>query len=116
MPKPDDAPEEALKSLDERLGAVEAQRAAVQGGDAQRAAAQGYRFLGEVVGGVLMGAALGWLIDRFAWTSPLGLIIGLLGGTAFSIFVAVRSAARITKTETERLGPMPSVPDDEDED
>jgi len=65
---------------------------------------------------VLMGAALGWLIDRFAGTSPFGLIIGLLGGTGFSIFVAVRSAARVTRTETERLGPLPTVPDDEDED
>jgi ATP synthase protein I len=116
MPKMDDKPEEALKSLDERLGAVEAARTRSQGGDAQRAMAQGYRFLGEVVGGVLAGAGFGWLVDRFTGTAPLGLIGGLLIGTGFSIWVAVRSAVRITKTETERAGPSPSVRDDEDED
>jgi ATP synthase protein I len=116
MPKTDDQPEEALRSLDERLGAVEAARVRSQGGDAQRAMAQGYRFLGEVVGGVLAGAGFGWLVDHFTGTAPLGLIGGLLIGTGFSIFVAVRSAVRITKTETARAGPLPSVADDDDED
>jgi ATP synthase protein I len=116
MPKTDDKPAEARKSLDERIGAVEAARARTEGGDAQRAMAQGYRFLGEVVGGVLAGAGFGWLVDRFTGTAPLGLIGGLLIGTGFSIFVAVRSAARITKSAMERAGPLPSVPDDEDED
>jgi ATP synthase protein I len=116
MPHPDDKPAEARKSLDERLGAVEAARARQTGGDAQRAMATGYRFLGEVVGGVLAGAGFGWLVDHFTGTAPLGLIGGLLIGTGFSIFVAVRSAVRITKTDTDRAGPLPSVPDDEDED
>ena len=67
--------------------------------------AQGYRFLGEVVGGVLMGAGLGWLLDRFAGTQPLGLVGGLLIGTGLSIFVAVRSAARMTKDAVAKAGP-----------
>ena len=116
MPQTDEPPEEALKRLGERLGAVEAARTQEQSGDAHLAMAQGYRFLGEVVGGVLGGAGLGWLLDRFAGTGPFGLIGGLLVGTGLSIFVAVRSAARITKTNMEQLGPSPSVPDDEDED
>ncbi|HEV2530347.1 AtpZ/AtpI family protein [Phenylobacterium sp.] len=116
MPKTDDQPEEARKSLDERLGAVEAARARSEGGDAQRAMAQGYRFLGEVVGGVLAGAGFGWLVDRFTGTAPLGLIGGLLIGTGFSIWVAVRSAVRSTTTETTRAGPSPRASDDEDED
>ena len=117
MPKTDETPEKARKSLDARLGAVEAARAsAMGGGEAQRAAATGYRFVGEVVGGVLGGVGFGWLVDHFAGTSPLGLICGLLIGSGLSIFAAVRSAAKVTRTETDRLGPLPSVPDDEDED
>ena len=116
MPKPDEPNAEAPKRFDERLAAAEAAQARAQSGDAQRAMAQGYRFLGEVVGGVLMGAGLGWLLDRFAGTQPLGLVGGLLIGTGISIFVAVRSASRMTKDAVAKAGPLPSVPDDEDED
>jgi ATP synthase protein I len=116
MPKPDEPNAGAPKRFDERLAAAEAAQARAQSGDAQRAMAQGYRFLGEVVGGVLMGAGLGWLLDRFAGTAPWGLIGGLLIGTGFSIFVAVRSASRMTKDAVEKAGPLPGVRDDEDED
>jgi ATP synthase protein I len=116
MPKPDEPNAEAPKRFDERLAAAEAAQARTQSGDAQRAMAQGYRFLGEVVGGVLMGAGLGWLLDRFAGTKPFGLVGGLLIGTGFSIFVAVRSASRMTKDAVSKAGPLPSVRDDEDED
>ena len=116
MPKRDEPDAGARKRFDERLAAAEAARARTQSGDAQRAMAQGYRFLGEVVGGVLMGAGLGWLLDRFAGTKPLGLVGGLLIGTGISIFVAVRSASRMTKDAVAKAGPLPSVRDDEDED
>jgi ATP synthase protein I len=116
MPKPDEPNAEAPKRFDERLAAAEAAQARAQSGDAQRAMAQGYRFLGEVVGGVLMGAGLGWLLDRFAGTKPFGLVGGLLIGTGISIFVAVRSASRMTKDAVAKAGPLPSVRDDEDED
>ena len=116
MRKPDEPTAEARKRFDERLRAAEAAQVRVASGDSQRAMAQGYRFLGEVVGGVLMGAGLGWLLDRFAGTQPLGLVGGLLIGTGISIFVAVRSASRMTKDAVEKAGPLPGVPDDEDED
>ena len=41
---------------------------------------------------------------------------GLLIGTGLSITFAVRSAAKASKITMERQGPLPSVPDDEDED
>ena len=105
------------ESLEKRLGIVEAARAREASGDSHRAMAQGYRFVGEVVGGVLMGAGLGWLLDRFTGTQPLGLIGGLLIGTGLSIFVAVKTAARVTKDESAKVGQPPTVPaDDEDED
>ena len=115
MPRTDESNAEA-DSLERRLDAAEAAQARRASGDHHRAMAQGYRFLGEVVGGVLMGAALGWLADRFVTPEPLGLVIGLLGGATLSIFVAVRTAARMQKDALAKAGPLPSVPDDEDED
>jgi len=117
MSHSDESHEEARKRLDARLDAAEAAQARRTSGDAHAGMAQGYRFVGEVVGGVLGGAGLGWLLDRFANTGPWGLVGGLLIGTGLSIFVAVRTAARKSKIEMEKLGPLPSVPyDDEDED
>lgn len=116
MPKPDESREESLRRLDKRLDAFEAGRARQTSVSAQRALGQGYRFLAEVVGGVFGGAGFGWLIDYFAKTSPLGLIGGLLIGTGLSIFVAVKGAERWSKVESEKAGPLPSVPDDDEND
>jgi ATP synthase protein I len=112
-----DKPDAEAKNLDSRIAAAEAAQARQVSGDDHRAMAQGYRFMGEVVGGVFMGAAAGWALDHFAKvTQPFGLIIGLLGGAGLSIFTAVRSAARMQKDALAKAGPLPSVPDDEDED
>ena len=116
MPHPNDPPDEALRSLDQRLGAAEAAQARKVSPDTHAAMAQGYRFVGEVVGGVLGGVGLGWLLDRFAHTQPWGVVGGLLIGTGFSIFTAVTAAARASKKELDALGPAPVAPDDEDED
>lgn len=103
-------------SLEQRLGAVETAQARRASGESHQAMAQGYRFVGEVVGGVLMGTGLGWLLDRVAGTSPLGLVGGLLIGTGLSIFVAVRTASRMTRNELAKVGGQPTVADAEDED
>jgi ATP synthase protein I len=116
MPDPKDTPDEAFKSLDQRLGAAEAAQARKVSPDTHSAMAQGYRFVGEVVGGVLGGVGLGWLVDRFAHTAPWGVVSGLLIGTGLSIFVAVSTAAKASKLTMERQAPAPGVPDDEDED
>ncbi|MDP3658769.1 AtpZ/AtpI family protein [Phenylobacterium sp.] len=116
MPTPDESRDEALKRLDKRLGAFETGRERKASFTAQRAMGQGYRFLAEVVGGVFGGAGFGWLFDHFAGTTPLGLVAGLLLGTGFSIYVAVQGAARWSKTESDKAGPLPSVPDDDDND
>lgn len=116
MPHPDESPDEALRSLNQRLGAAEAAQVRKVSPDAHAAMAQGYRFLGEVVGGVLGGVGLGWLLDRFAHTAPWGVIGGLLIGAGFSIFVAVSSAAKASRNEMQRQAPAPAVATEEDED
>jgi ATP synthase protein I len=116
MPKSDESPGEAPHSLQARLDAFDAERARKTSPAAQLAVGQGYRFLGEVVGGVLGGAGLGWLVDRFIHTTPLGLICGLLIGTGISIFASVKNAAKANHTATEAAGPLPSVPDEDEDD
>jgi ATP synthase protein I len=114
--QPDEPADAALKRLEQRLGAAEAEQARRIHPDAHQAMAQGYRFLGEVVGGVLGGAGLGWLVDHFAGTAPLGLVGGLLLGSGGSIFFAVSAAAKANRKALEQLGPRPGVSADEDED
>jgi ATP synthase protein I len=116
MPHPHEPPDEALASLDQRLGAAEAAQARNVSPETHMAMAQGYRFVGEVVGGVLGGVGLGWLLDRFAHTAPWGVVGGLLIGTGLSIFVAVSTAAKASTMTMDRQAPAPSVPADEDED
>ena len=114
MPRPDEPNAEA-ESLDRRIAAAEAAQARTASGDSHRAMAQGYRFLGEVVGGVFMGAGAGWLADRFITPEPLGLVLGLFLGAGLSIFVAVRTAARTQRQAAAKAGPLPSVPDDDED-
>ncbi|HWF77832.1 MAG TPA: AtpZ/AtpI family protein [Caulobacteraceae bacterium] len=95
MSQPDDESQEALDSLQTRLDALTAERkpkSAAADGSAERGIGEGYRLLGEVIGGVLGGLGLGWVVDHFAHTTPLGMVIGLLLGTAASAWTAMRSA------------------------
>ena len=117
MPQPDRPHDEAISRLDARMEKLQAMRQTNESGVAKAFTGEGSRFLGEVVSGVLGGAGLGWLVDNFlTHRPPFGLLIGLFAGTGLSIFFAVRQAAQRTKQAMEQAGPLPSVPDDEDED
>jgi len=103
MSQPDDESQEALKRLQDRLDTFDGQRAPKAAADpAERSMGEGYRLLGEVIGGVLGGLGLGWLADTFAHTRPFGLIVGLLLGTAASAYAAVKSADRIGKSAAKK--------------
>jgi len=54
--------------------------------------ARGLRLSSELVAGVLVGAAIGWGIDRLLSTSPFGLIVFFLLGFVAGIVNVVRSA------------------------
>ena len=71
--------------------------------------------IGELIGGVLAGLGLGWLLDRIAGTAPFGLIGGVLIGTGASIFMIARSAGRMAKAAEARTGPAPALASDEDD-
>jgi len=116
MPKPDESSHRALRRLDKRLEAFEASRAPkapAQG--SMGASSDGYRMLGELLGGVLGGLGLGWLLDRVAHTSPWGVVGGLLIGSGISVYAAVRTAMAMSARASQGSAPAPSAPDDEED-
>jgi ATP synthase protein I len=115
MPEPDDRPDEALGRLGEELKAFEAARGRSASSEANQSMAEGYRLFAGLIGGVLGGVGLGWLVDRVVHTTPWGILIGAVVGAGVSVFAAVRAASRISRKALEKAGPLPSVPDDDDD-
>jgi ATP synthase protein I len=56
------------------------------------AIARGFRLSTELVAGVLVGAAIGWLLDRWLGISPWGMIVFLLLGFAAGVLNLMRAA------------------------
>jgi ATP synthase protein I len=54
--------------------------------------ARGFRLSTELVAGVLVGALIGWGLDRWLGISPWGLIVFLLLGFAAGVLNVVRAA------------------------
>ena len=77
---------------------------------------EGYRLLAELIGGVLGGVGFGWLVDRFAHTAPWGMAVGVSVGAGMSVFLAVRTAARMGKDMLEKGPPIMAAPLDDDDD
>ncbi len=54
--------------------------------------ARGFRLSSELVGGVALGAGLGWLVDRGLGITPWGLIVFVLLGFAAGVLNVMRSS------------------------
>ena len=109
-PRTDEA---ALSARLQRLGeSLARQRAVETSNDASenRAAtasgyAKGFRLSSELVAGVIVGAGLGWLVDRWFGITPWGLIIFLLLGFAAGVLNVMRSAGVVASPGIDdRLG------------
>lgn len=66
------------------------------GAEHGRAADQAYKIIAELFGGVLVGLALGFGFQQLTGLKPWGLIGGVLLGFAVSIWMAKRTADRLT--------------------
>ncbi len=90
-----------LTHLNERLSEARRERdsrSAQQGSERQTASAKasamarGFRLSSELVAGVVVGAVIGWGIDRLFSTSPWGLIVFFLLGFAAGVINLMRVA------------------------
>lgn len=96
---------------------MEARSASKQIDMGQQASSQAYRILAELIGGVLVGGALGFGADRLLGSIPIGMIVGVLLGFGVSLYMAHRTAKRLMALAKSQGEPIQSVPfDDEDED
>lgn len=91
--------------LDQRMSKLEAElvkkglrKDPVQEGDRSETSAsvaQAVKLSSEFIAGVVVGALIGWFIDRFAGTSPWGLIIFLLLGFLAGTLNVLRTAGYV---------------------
>lgn len=116
MPLPDEPSQEALQRLDKRLDAFDAGRKAKPFATGMGGTNDGYLLLGQLLGGMLGGVGLGWLLDHFAHTSPWGVVGGLLIGVTASIISTVRTASAMSARAMRNQTPAAPVASGEDED
>jgi ATP synthase protein I len=88
-----------LKSLGQRLDQIGADRAAETGPAPRQASdasgfARGFQLSSELVAGVLAGAGIGWLIDRWLGSLPWGTFVFALLGFTAGVLNVMRSAGR----------------------
>ncbi|MFN4297525.1 MAG: AtpZ/AtpI family protein [Brevundimonas sp.] len=110
--------EEAIKRLNVRASDLEAATAqkTAEAISATAVTSQAYKIVAELIGGVLLGVAIGFVVDRFAGTTPWGLISGTLLGFGLSIYMARRTANRLmAQAKASGIEPQ-SIPFDDDED
>lgn len=60
------------------------------------------RVASEFASGVLVGAGLGWLFDRWLGTSPWGLILLLLLGFVAGVLNVLRAVGKVAQPEERR--------------
>ena len=84
-----------LQRLGERLAQHRTSRKPEAGAGSRSdpsALARGFRLSTELVAGVLVGAFIGWALDRWLGSSPWGMIVFLLLGFAAGVINVMRAA------------------------
>ena len=87
---PEDTSADELKALDQRLKAIEARKKRAPDVSGEVGANQGYQVLGELIGGILGGLGLGWLLDKWLHSTPWGMIAGTLLGMVLAVYLVVK--------------------------
>lgn len=116
MPHPENSRDEAIRRLDERAAALQQRTTQAPRDYGSKAAGYGYRLMGVLIGGVFVGLGFGAGADVVFKTAPWGMIIGVLVGFGVSIWMAVRSAQRMTAEAAREWGPPKDLPFDDEDD
>jgi ATP synthase protein I len=94
-----------LRQLDQKLAEQQKEQRAKEG-PARSGNASGYaaavRLSSEFVAGILVGAGIGWIIDRVVGTSPWGLIVFLLLGFCAGVLNILRSSGMMPEPKLPR--------------
>ncbi|MGW8205488.1 MAG: AtpZ/AtpI family protein [Hyphomicrobiaceae bacterium] len=113
--------ERRVSELDKKLGKVRAERDAEAGdreGSAMRGRgmAAGMRMASEMVGAVLVGAAIGYGLDLFLGTKPWLLLLFFVLGFAAGVLNVMRGYQRLQTDITRETGGNigKDLPDDDD--
>jgi ATP synthase protein I len=95
-----------------KIDSAKSRQAGPNRGDSSQgnAMARGLKISAELIGGVVVGGGLGWLLDKWLGTFPLLFIVFFLLGSAAGMLNIVRQAQR------EKTPPAPSVKDDDEDD
>ncbi|BCH26226.1 ATP synthase protein I [Mesorhizobium sp. L-8-10] len=72
---------------------------------------QALKLSSEFIAGIVVGAGLGWFIDRLAGTSPWGLIAFLLLGFGAGVLNVLRSAGLVAQAGLRQSGKDGNGPD-----
>lgn len=104
------SPGDRTESLETRRRRLEAELAARRKGEAEagepKERAQGYalavKLSSEFIAGIVVGAFLGYLLDRFAGTSPWGMIVLLLIGFCAGTLNVLRSTGAVAEPRAGR--------------
>ena len=115
MSLPTESREEAIKRLNEQAAALKDRADPPVPDYGGKAVGYGYRLMGEMFGGLVVGLGLGWGFDLLVGTMPWGLIVGTLLGFGMSIWLALRSARKMSVQATKEFGPARDLPDEVDD-
>lgn len=83
-----------LEALSEKLEVLNARHKPIYEPTRDSASnmAEGFKYASEFSAAILVGAALGWGVDKLTGLSPWGLLIGLFLGMCAGILTIVRAA------------------------
>jgi len=115
MSLPPESREETIKRLNAQADALKARADPPVPDYGGKAVSYGYRLMGEMFGGLVVGLGLGWGFDLVVGTMPWGIIVGTLIGFGLSIWLALRSARKMSAQATREMGPARDLPDEIDD-
>jgi ATP synthase protein I len=82
------------------------------GGGTVSGVGNAFKLSSEFIAAIVVGAGIGWFLDRLAGTSPWGLIVFLLLGFAAGVVNVLRSAGLMAEVGTVKPGREPRRDDE----